>query len=341
VSISTEATEATGAAEAAATPPRRRNPLARHWRKLLAWLAVAPVAVWTLLRLTGIGDVYPAVQLLAFTTYLVPVALLVAVLAAVLRRWVAMGVALAAVVSLAAVLAPRAFGGPDPAAGGPRLRILSANMEVGGSDPANMVRLVREHDVDVLALQEFTPEAEQALSDAGLDAVLPYAAQYPTDTPGGSAIYSRVPLTDTGYRSLPATFGQAYGVLELPGGQRVRVESAHPPSPASGVTAAEWRAGQQAQPPAKAYPGPQILMGDFNATLDHAPLRALLDTGYTDAASELGDGLNPTWPYDGTRLPKVTIDHVLVAGLRVYSFTTVADPGSDHRAVFAELGLPG
>jgi endonuclease/exonuclease/phosphatase (EEP) superfamily protein YafD len=336
VSIASEATEAAGTA---ATPPWR-DPVTRHWRPVLAWLAVAPVAVWTLLRLTGIGDVYPIIQLFAFTAYLAPVAVLVAVLAGLLRRWVALGVALATVVGLGVALAPRALGGPDPDAGGPRLRILSANMDHGGSDPANMVRLVREHQVDVLALQEFTVEAQQALTAAGLDTLLPYAARYPSEDPGGSAVYSRIPLTDTGYRTLPATFGQAYGVLELPGGQRVRVESAHPPSPADVVTAAQWRAGQEAQPHANAYHGPQILVGDFNATLDHAPLRALLGTGYTDAASELGDGLTPTWPYDGTRLPKVTIDHVLVAGLRVYSFTTYPDPGSDHRAVCADLGLP-
>jgi endonuclease/exonuclease/phosphatase family metal-dependent hydrolase len=342
VSTAIEGTEAT---QVPATPPRPGprplSALARHWRWVLVWLAVTAVALWTLLWLTGIANVYPVIQLLAFTTYVAPVAVLVAVLAGVLRRWLAFGLALAMVLGLGAVMGPRAFGGPDPDGGGPRLRILSANMDHGRSDPATMVRLVREQDVDVLALQEFTLDAQQALSAAGLDTLLPYGARYPSDDPGGSAIYSRLPLTDVGYRSLPATFGQAYGVLELPSGQRVRVESAHPPSPASEVTAADWRAGQQAQPRASAYPGPQILVGDFNATLDHAPMRALLGSGYTDAASELGDGFTPTWPYDGSRLPKVTIDHVLVAGLRVYSFTTFADPGSDHRAVFATLGLPG
>ena len=41
----------------------------------------------------------------------------------------------------------------------------------------------------------------------------------------------------------------------------------------------------------------RLLVGDFNATLDHAALRRLLDTGYRDAASVVGQGMTPTcWP---------------------------------------------
>ena len=40
----------------------------------------------------------------------------------------------------------------------------------------------------------------------------------------------------------------------------------------------------------------QILAGDFNATLDHRELRALLDRGYTDAADAAGDGWRPPGP---------------------------------------------
>ena len=56
---------------------------------------------------------------------------------------------------------------------------------------------------------------------------------------------------------------------------------------------------------------PRVLAGDFNATLDHAELRRLLDRGYRDAAEQAGVALRPTWPA-GKSLPTlVTIDHVL------------------------------
>jgi endonuclease/exonuclease/phosphatase (EEP) superfamily protein YafD len=84
------------------------------------------------------------------------------------------------------------------------------------------------------------------------------------------------------------------------------------------------------------------MAGDFNATLDHDAMRRVLDTGYEDAADVVGAGLQPTWPA-GKKVPAaVAIDHVLAdkrVGVRAVSVHTV--PGTDHRAVFAELRLPG
>jgi endonuclease/exonuclease/phosphatase family metal-dependent hydrolase len=85
-----------------------------------------------------------------------------------------------------------------------------------------------------------------------------------------------------------------------------------------------------------------VLAGDFNATLDHAELRRLLDRGYRDAAEQAGVALRPTWPGDRALIPTVvTIDHVLAdRRIRVVSVRTVAIPGSDHRGVLADLLLP-
>ncbi len=312
----------------------------RYCRTVVAWLVVVPLVLFTVLRLTGFGRVDVFIQLLAFTAYALPVGLLVTIGTGLLHRWVPFALALAATVALAVVVLPRGFGGAQPDWGGPHLRIVSANMEYGSADPDNLVKLVRENNADLLALQEYTPGAQRRLRAAGLENLLPYQAMYPSPNPDGSAIYSRYPLTDTGYLHVSQVFGQAYGLMHLPTGQVVHVESAHPPAPAAPNTAAQWRAGQEIQPKARDYAGPQILVGDFNATLDHAPLRALVRTGYTDVASKLGDGLAPTWPYDGTPVPPVTLDHILIAGLRAYAFRTYPNPGSDHRATYAEVGLP-
>jgi endonuclease/exonuclease/phosphatase (EEP) superfamily protein YafD len=86
----------------------------------------------------------------------------------------------------------------------------------------------------------------------------------------------------------------------------------------------------------------RVLAGDFNATLDHAALRRLIDTGYRDAASVVGAGLRPSWPYDEKWfMPGVTLDRILadrridVRAARPYRIR-----GSDHKALYAELVLP-
>jgi endonuclease/exonuclease/phosphatase (EEP) superfamily protein YafD len=83
------------------------------------------------------------------------------------------------------------------------------------------------------------------------------------------------------------------------------------------------------------------MAGDFNATLDHELMRRVIDTGYEDAAAVVGAGLHTTWPAGRSFPPAVAIDHVLAdkrVGVRAVSVHPV--PGTDHRALFAELVLP-
>jgi hypothetical protein len=62
----------------------------------------------------------------------------------------------------------------------------------------------------------------------------------------------------------------------------------------------------------------RILLGDFNAKLDNAALRGLIDSGYRDAADAVGAGLRPTRPYDEKWfIPGVTLDRCSwIAGSR-------------------------
>ena len=87
--------------------------------------------------------------------------------------------------------------------------------------------------------------------------------------------------------------------------------------------------------------GPRgLLIGDFNATLDHDALRDLLDEGYRDAGEVVGEGLTPTWKAGSVIPPPVTIDHVLVDERMGISEYEVHDlPGSDHEALSATLFL--
>ena len=85
----------------------------------------------------------------------------------------------------------------------------------------------------------------------------------------------------------------------------------------------------------------RVLAGDFNATFDHAALRAVLGRGYDDAARAVGRGRAWTWRPLRLPFPRLGLDHVLVdPRIRVASVNLVRVAGSDHRSVVADLVLP-
>ena len=127
----------------------------------------------------------------------------------------------------------------------------------------------------------------------------------------------------------------------IPGAGRVDVVDAHPPPPTDSQQASDWEQGLRSLPSADPQGVVRILLGDFNATLDHQALRDVLDRGYVDAADAVGKGLTPTWPRGHLLPPTVTIDHVLVDHrVRVRDVGIHDLPGSDHRSVTAVLVLP-
>jgi endonuclease/exonuclease/phosphatase family metal-dependent hydrolase len=245
--------------------------------------------------------------------------------------------------SLAAVVLPRALADGDRGPqDGVTLHVMTSNMLFGNADAATIVGLVREHDVAVLAVQELSPNGQRNLAAAGLGELLPYSSVGAEPGASGSGLYSRYPVTDPGVRRTGGGFNQAYGMLRAPGAVAVRVESAHPLAPYALKVVDGWRDDLLAQPRTDPAGAPRILLGDFNSTLDHQPLRALIAHGYRDAADATGKGLIGTWgPYDGDPLPPVTIDHVLADRRLGVGTVSVHDiPDSDHRAIIATLHLP-
>ncbi|GIF18664.1 endonuclease/exonuclease/phosphatase family metal-dependent hydrolase [Actinoplanes tereljensis] len=308
---------------------------------VVLWILVVPAAVWAVARLSG-SERGPLVQFMAFTPYVAGWSLLPVVLAVAGRRWTTAVVAAIVVVVFAAIVLPRARTGDQGPSAGVALHVMTSNMYAGGADPATVVKLVRENDVAVLAVQEFTPAARKALTDAGLDQLLPYASLADTPDYAGSGVYSRFPVTGAGWKQNLGGFRQAYATIQPPGAAPLLIESAHPLAPSSLTARKGWQTDLANEPEADPNGPPRILLGDFNATLDHASLRALIATGYRDAADATGKGLAATWPYYGQFvLPRVTIDHVLVdkrIGVRETSAHRI--PRTDHRALIASLTVP-
>ena len=214
---------------------------------------------------------------------------------------------------------------------------MTANARRGSVPPQALVDLVRRERVDVLAVQELTPQLADGLERAGLDDVLPHGAIGPGRR-GGSGLYARLPL-----RRLPPFRGakseMATAAIDVPGAAPLRVISVHVAVPLDGGDLVDWRADLRGLPAAPPRGPLQLLAGDFNSTLDHHELRDLLARGYRDAAAAAGAGLRATW--QGHRSPPVTIDHVLVPErCGVLEVDVHRLPRSDHRAVLALLALP-
>jgi endonuclease/exonuclease/phosphatase (EEP) superfamily protein YafD len=310
----------------------------RYWP---IWVAVIPIVIWTVIRLFGLESGYPLVAMIAFTPYVGIAALLVAGVALALRNWAAATVAAVVTGCLGGAVLPRAMGSEAvDAAGHETLTVLAANVHVGSADPRALVGLVDRFHPDLLSVEELTPSFAGALRRAGIESRLGHSLLQPQRGAGGAGLYSRLPLTRLA-KQTHFFFRMPRASIALPDGRLIRVVAVHPFPPISGHVGA-WQAALESLPSSGAGT-PWALAGDFNATLDHAELRDVLGRGYRDAGEVTGEGLEPTFPTMGHRLlpPTITIDHVLAdRRLGVADYGVVDLPGSDHRAVHAQLVLP-
>jgi endonuclease/exonuclease/phosphatase (EEP) superfamily protein YafD len=234
---------------------------------------------------------------------------------------------------------PYVGGSSAVAAGGPPLHVMTANLRFGRADTAQVLEAARSEGIDVLVLQEVTPEALTGLREAGVAEAFRHHAGRPEPGPAGTMVFSRSRLG--GVQRLGTPFGSYAMDVAAPGGP-VHLLAVHPRPPIGDVGG--WRSDQGAvRHAARAADGPTMVVGDLNATPDHVPMRVLAALGYRDGASEANAGWQPTWPV-GRRLPLigvtvptlVAIDHVLVRdGLRVAGIESMRVSGSDHRALLA------
>jgi endonuclease/exonuclease/phosphatase family metal-dependent hydrolase len=329
------------------------KPRPRRYTALVLALALAlPVAVLSLFRALPLEWPTPVVQLLAFTPWVVLPAALAAVLALLSRRkWLGL---FASAVLLAQLfwLFPLDFGrAAERPADAVELRTMSMNSEYGQADAAEIVRLVKENGVKLLAVQEHSAGLEAGLADAGMDKLLPHRLSSPTDDAAGSAVYSAFPLEmvglvpDTPFQiptvRVSATSGDLSAVFE--------VTNVHTLPPVDSRIA-QWRHDLAAVGRVGARPGHRVLMGDFNASYDHLEFRRLLDAPLdaspdgrklVDAGIASGNRLVPTWPMEGMNVPGVVLDHVVTTpdvSSSAYSVHRVR--GSDHAAVIVTLAVP-
>jgi hypothetical protein len=315
----------------------------RHRRG--AAIAVAlPWVGWAALRATGAERGFPLVPAMSFTPYAAGAAVLPLAVAAWARSVPAAVLSAGAGAALAGAVLSRAGRSPaGVAATGPRIRVATVSLRKGLVGAGPVLDLVRRYDVDVLSVQELTPAAEAALRAAGIGELLPtahvIAARPGSVVAASGAVWTR--LTVAGRGAEPGTFEQPTVRLAIDGAPGVALTAVHSAPPATSPSAVRaWTEDLAALPDPE--PGVlRVLAGDFNATLDHADLRAVLRRGYVDAGWAVGGALSWTWRPLRLRVPRLALDHVLVdprITVAAVQLATVA--GSDHRAVVADLVLP-
>lgn len=307
-----------------------------------AVLLCVPFAV----RLAG-AEFGPLVYAVAFIPWFTIAALALLVVALLWRAWGA--VALTAVpVALGVWWVAPLFTTAD-AGNESVLTVATVNATFGHVDADAVVAMVEEYDVDALAVVELTPDVLEALEDAGLDELLPYAEAAPERGVTGTGLWSRLPLLEAesldGWTDASSTDGYVSRAVEAQvevAGVTVTVLAVHPAAPGA-FDSSGWAASMRGLTEHLAgQSDPVLVMGDFNTTRDHASFRDLEGLGYVDASDAAGSGFTPTFPQGRGPFPLVVIDHVLAREVPwvASSATTVTLPGADHRALVVVYSDP-
>lgn len=314
-----------------------RRPLRQVLRPLLFVLALLWVP-FVVLATVDLDIAWFVPSALAFLPYSVAATLAAFAVCVALRARVAAAIAAAGLLVLLWPRVDRVTADDQPPARGPQLIVATSNVMFGEGDAKALMRIVRRERVDMLAIQEDTPDFTDDLAAAGIRQQLPYAVLKPKPGAAGVSLYSRFPVSE-----IPPTrydFRSRGGLVAVPGAGSVHVRSVHPPPPFRAELLRPWKRRIASLPSPAGSGTPTILAGDYNATLDHHPFKALLARGYRDAADQTGDAWRPTWT--NGRWATLTIDHVLVSrqiavdDVRIHHLT-----GSDHDVVVSRLHLPG
>jgi len=313
-------------------------------------VAVATLAVSLLLTCCRLFT--PTPQKLVMATAFVPFALVGYALAALAwwavrrlgatgRRRVSATALVASVLGVvlhAGLLVPSYAG--SHASGRPDLVVMTSNLRLGLGDTTEVTRLAERGHADVVVLEEVTPIAFVGLER--LRRELPYLAGEPFAGARGTVVLSRYPLTQV---SQIKVYNGAW-VMTVGAPKPFSLVAVHTSQPMASPLL--WRSDHRSllwQTTLVARRGPVVMAGDFNATLDHRPMRDLMGLGLSDAARQANAGWQPTWPSDpeaGHALPfglgAMAIDHVLVSRqFSAISTSTHEVTGTDHRALLARL----
>jgi endonuclease/exonuclease/phosphatase family metal-dependent hydrolase len=339
--------------------PEREHPSLGELRVAAGRLGAAMVgAVAILVAVTAIAPATTGVLALVqiLLPHMVLGTLVMAVALALALRTRAVALALGLLLLIACVR----FGSewvslPALTSPGRSVAFLSWNLELGARAASAVAGPLLEHDADVVALQELTPDAAAALDrDARIVARYPYRLLAPDPGTFGIGILSAFPILDEEVFDAPA--GTTV-TLDLGSGRHLRVLNAHPlpgqigALPRLGLpitfdgTQRDAALGRVRTRIEALLQGedPFMVIGDYN-TAPTEPGYGRLTADLRDIHTEIGFGPGWTWrpsSLESLGIGLLRIDLVLL-GPGVTPLSTGVDCGKpgDHCLVDATVVVP-
>ena len=326
--------------------------IAAGWLAAAGIAAIAFLAVVTLVAPQGRG---PLALVQVVILHLILAGILVGSLVALAVRTRAATAALAALIIVGAARSGSELvsipGDSDP---GERVAVVTWNLELGARAVDEVANPLLEHDADVVALQELTPEAATALdADPGIRARYPFRLLRPDPGTLGMGLLSAFPIVDSDAFHGPAA---VMATLELAGGRRMAILNAHPFHAEITTGPFGLPVGYDAGPRDAAIERvrgriadldrgglPFVVAGDFN-TAPTEPAYGRLAHGLQDVHVEVGNGAGWTWRpsrFEAFGIGLVRIDLVLVgAGARPAAIAVDCGHPGDHCIVDATVVVP-
>lgn len=212
--------------------------------------------------------------------------------------------------------------------------VMSINLRCDGVGLEELAAHVARVQPDILVLQGADPETQDYFLDDGWPGERPNRAFFPLDVDPecGKLVLSNHPIVD-------ATAPGGWPVVrvampDLP----LTVIPVDTPTPLEGLDVWEGALRAIQETATTHLHEPTLVIGDFNAVLEHLPLRRMLDGGLADAAAETGAGWRPTFPANRTYPPVIAIDHALVSpSLQASAVATFQAGINAHRGITVHL----
>jgi endonuclease/exonuclease/phosphatase (EEP) superfamily protein YafD len=281
------------------------------------------------------GRLHPLLDL--FGQFILPAlvgAVAIALLALVTARYTTALIAVAALLTNLLIVWPWVQSPSPAAATGPTVKVLLFNVYYYNKRLDEAARIVRELNPDIVILQEVITRVRPGL-DAMADA-FPYRVESWLERPADALILSRFPMEDLAAELPVPKHRRPLGAAKVTIGERtLTLFAAH-------LSLPPWLHPRHSQmdeikeiaETVNGRTGPRLLVGDFNAST----WGAVITHARTFAALDVLTGASGTWP---TFLPRdmgIPIDHMLASQeVTFVSRTLITIPGSDHRAVLAEI----
>lgn len=240
-------------------------------------------------------------------------------------------------------------GTPPPPGEGESLTVLTMNLRCDEPALSGLVEVVEREQPDIVVLQDLSQEGWDYLEGTSWWQGLPQHSTQPKDQPlaaaqtdpCGSVVFANATVTQT---SAPDA-AQPVVSVDLRS-RSLLVVPVSLPTLRAGMD--PWLRSFELLDAALAThassgtaAAPMLVIGDFNATREHLPMRQLIaDHGLVDAAEQAGAGWQPTFPANRRYPPLIAIDHILMSSsLQAAEVTAFSVEYGAHRVLMARLKL--